>query len=442
MPNRRHALKFTLILCLFACSPGWSYAQAEDPILRMKLLLLDDRFEEVLQMTDTMEVADSLAGRAAYYRGKAYQSMLIYDSAYQCYHRANQLDSSSLSFRVSLGTILYLTGRIREAIEVYEGILSAFQPTDQHLAELANLYAIRKNYAESLSIYKGLLEKDSMNYYYAKQAGKNYVELNQMDSALHYYEQAFSLNPRDVFIAHRLGNLYLLREDYITAIQRVTTGLTYDSSNVDLLKLRGYVFLHFGQYMYAINDLKKAWLQDSLSKFTNKYLGMSYHEEKQFHEAREMLMRAFTLDSTDAETAYFLGNACRWSQFEEEAVGFFQKAIELRLPDPGKMKDVYVQLAELLKVLHRFDEAFEAYDKILEYDPADHTTYFKIAQVYDRNLDQKRKALEYYEKFLSQGSTDQQLPDAGEGSVTVLEEHARYRINRIKEALFFENPEP
>jgi tetratricopeptide (TPR) repeat protein len=102
------------------------------------------------------------------------------------------------------------------------------------------------------------------------------------------------------------------------------------------------------------------------------------------------------------------------------------------------MKNIYIQLAELFKVLHRFDEAFEAYDMALEYDPADNTIYFKIAQSYDRNLNQKKTAIEYYEKYLSGRNTDQQLFNAEEGSSTALEQHVRERINRLKEDLFFE----
>jgi tetratricopeptide (TPR) repeat protein len=351
---------------------------------------------------------------------------------------AYQVDSSNLSFRISMGSMMYRLGRIREGIDIYEAIVAEFQPRDQHLAELANLYSIRKEYAKSLAIYKGLLEKDSLNYFYAKRAGKNFLDMNQLDSAIHYYEYAFDLNQRDVFLAHRLGNLHFRNQDLPTAIMRVSTGMLYDSNNLDLLKLRGYLFLHFGRNDLAIVDMKKAWLQDSLSVFTNKYLGMSYHEEKQFDQARIALLQAFTLDSTDAETAFFLGSACRRSKYEEDAVGYFKKAIELRLPDPEKLKDIYIQLAELFKVLHRFDEAFEAYDMALEYDPADNTIYFKIAQVYDRNLNRKKTAIEYYEKFLSGGSTDQQLFNAEKGKFTALERHARERINILKEDLFFE----
>ncbi len=434
--------KYALILIWLFPGINTGFSQSEDPVLRLKLLLLDDRFEELLQITDTLELADSLMDQMYYFRGRAYQSLLNYDSAYYYYHMAYQVDSSNLSFRIAMGTMMYRLGRIREGIEIYEAIVAEFQPLDQHLAELANLYFIRKEYAKSLAIYKGLLENDSLNYYYAKQSGKNFLDMEQLDSAIYYYEYAFSLNQKDVFLAHRLGNLHFRNQDLPTAIMRVSTGLVFDSTNLDLLKLRGYIFLHFGQNELAIVDLEKAWLQDSMSVFTNKYLGMSYYEEKQFDQARITLMEAFRLDSMDAETAFFLGSACRRSKFEEEAVGYFKKAIELRQPDPEKLKDIYIQLAELFKVLHRFDEAFDAYDMALEYDPADNIIYFKIAQVYDRNLNQKKTAIEYYEKFLSEGSTDQQLFNAEEGRSTALERHVRERINILKEDLFFKNQLP
>jgi tetratricopeptide (TPR) repeat protein len=313
----RKGMKSIFTLYLLAGSLYCGFGQVEDPVLRMKLLLLDDRFEDVVRLADTLQVADSLKGQVHYIRGRAYQSMLNYDSAYHYFFKACQEDSTNLAFRIFLGSAMYRTGRIREAIEMYKGMVSTFQAGDRILAELADLYTMRKEYEKSLAIYKGLLEKDSLNYYYAKQAGRNYWEMNRPDSAIHYYERAFALNPRDVLIAHRLGNLYLLKGDPRTAIRRVSTGLAYDSANLDLLKLRGYLYLHDGQFTAAISDLEKAWLPDSLSVFTNKYLGMSYHEEKRFGEARSMLLRAFILDSTDAETAFFLGDACRWSGHEE-----------------------------------------------------------------------------------------------------------------------------
>jgi hypothetical protein len=71
-------------------------------------------------------------------------------------------------------------------------------------------------------------------------------------------------------------------------------------------------------------------------------------------------------------------------------------------------------------------------------DPEDNTLYFKIGQVYDQNLNRKKTAIEYYEKYLSKGSTDQQLFNAEEGSSRALEQHVRERISTLKEQLFME----
>ena len=148
---------------------------------------------------------------------------------------------------------------------------------------------------------------------------------------------------------------------------------------------------------------------------------------------------AFRLDSTDAEVAYFLGSSLRWSKHEEEGIYYFKKSIELRQPDLRELKNVYIQMAELLKVLHRFDEALESYNLAYECDPTDNTIWFKIAQVHDHNLNQKKVAIEYYEKYLDEGQTDQQLFNAEEGTSSPLEQHVKERIDKLKEDLFFEN---
>ena len=67
------------------------------------------------------------------------------------------------------------------------------------------------------------------------------------------------------------------------------------------------------------------------------------------------------------------------------------------------------------------------------------TSALKIGQVYDRNLNQKKTAIGYYEKYLSGGSTHQQLFNTEENTSTDLEQHVRERINRLKEELFFEH---
>ena len=59
--------------------------------------------------------------------------------------------------------------------------------------------------------------------------------------------------------------------------------------------------------------------------------------------------------------------------------------------------------------------------------------------MYDRNLNEKKLAIEYYEKYLNSGPTDQQLFDASKGTSKALRRHTEQRIDKLKEELFFEN---
>ncbi len=435
-PMKLFSLPFgLLILAIFISKP----LAAQNWDQQIRSLLLDDQFEEVLAVTDTVQVPDSLMDKLNYYRGIAYQSLFKFDSAYHYYHLASIADSQNVHYLVSMGQMLTKLGRTREAVEVYENTRGQFQPGSNHLVELASLYTNRNRHKESLEIYIDLHENDPANYYYLKQAGKCFLELNRTDSALACFKTSLELNPADSYLTYQVANIYLKRKDFENAVLHLQEGFLYDSNNLDLLKLRGYIWLLSMQYEDAILDLEKARILDSSSLFINKYLGMAYHENKDFTESRQTLQQAFEIDSTDAETAYFLGSACRWSQHEEEGVIYYKKSIELRQPDPEQLKNVCLQLAELYKVLHRFDEALNAYQVALEYDPYDNTIYFKIGQMYDRNLNQKKTAIEYYEKYLSEGKTDQQLFDASEGTSTELKEHVISRITELREDLFFEN---
>ncbi|MFC2111961.1 tetratricopeptide repeat protein [Bacteroidota bacterium] len=427
-----------LIICLYL-NAGAGSLNAQGLVKQLKLLLLDERFEEVIGLSDSVETPDSLVDKIYYYRGRAYQSLLSYDSAYHYYSLAAALDSNSVSYRVAMGQMLAKLGRSRNAIQVYEGLRADSLAEDQHLAELASLYSLRKDYKRSLQIYQYLLSKDSLNYYYLKQAGRSYSDLNQVDSALACFEAAFKLNPADVFLTHQIANIYLKKKDLENAIFSIQKGFVYDTSNLDLLKLRGYIWLLAAEYQMSVWDLERARVQDSNSVFIMKYLGLSYYEIKEFNAARETLLKAHQLDSLDAEICFFLAGACRWSKHEEEGIYWYKKSIELQQPDPQEIKNAHLQLAELYKVLHHFNEALESYDAALEQDPSDNVIYFKIGQLYDRNLNQKKTAIEYYEKYLIKGRTDQQLFDASEGSSSPLEQHVKDRINTLKEELFFEN---
>jgi tetratricopeptide (TPR) repeat protein len=319
------------------------------------MLMLEDRYRDVIRLSDQLSLPDSLMDEVYYLKGKAYQSIYKFDSSYQCFVLAEALDSNRISYRVSQGIVLSRLGRNAEAIDIYEELRRDSLADPQLLTDLAALYANRSNWSRSLEIYEKLIAEDSLNYYYLKQAGKSSQAMNLPDSALSYFSRAFEINPADPYLTHQIANIYLKKKDLENAIFSMQRGFEYDTANIDLLKLRGYLWLLIGHYEMAVYDFESARDQDSVSVFIQKYLGMSYFENKQFEKASKALSVAFHLDSLDYETSFFLASSLRWSKREEESIAVYYKTLELMLPDSTDAKDVHLQLAELYKVLHRFD---------------------------------------------------------------------------------------
>lgn len=427
-----------LLLLILNLLHSFLQAQQDDPLIPVRLLLINEKYEELVSVTDTLMVPDSIKAEMNYYTGQAFRELSMHDSALYCFQQAHAGDSLNLSYGKAVGRAYHSLGRTREAIQVFEDGL-AKDPLDRKLRiDLAALYLSRRQYAESLGLYRNLIEGDSLNYLFYKQAGRCFLTTGPEDSTLYYFEKAFKLNPADPYLTQQITNMYLRKKDLDMAFETMRKGFQYDMDNPDLLRLRGYLWFVDNNYKLAIDDFTESALQDSNSAFTYKYLGLSYFEVRLYDDSREALSRAFQLDSLDAETVFFLGSACRWSKHEEEAVEYYLKTIELLKPLPGQLKNTHIQLAELYKVLHRFDLALEAYREAYSYDTLDNVIFFRMAQVYDQNLDQKRLAIEYYEKYLSGMVTDHQLFDATEGTSEILLQHVQERIDYLKGELFFE----
>jgi tetratricopeptide (TPR) repeat protein len=228
------------------------------------------------------------------------------------------------------------------------------------------------------------------------------------------------------------------KKDYANGLVLANEGLAIDSLNIELRKHRAYLFYLTEQYDQALEDFNQVMVAGDSSKFTCKYYGLCFFEEKSFWDARKHLLMAYEKDTLDAETTFFLGLSYRWSQEEEEGVKYLNKTLELLQPDPRQMSRIYIELAGVYQVLHQFDMTIESYNKVLEYSDHKDLIYFRLGQVYEENLHNKKLAIEYYQKYIDLRTADHQLYNSSTETMEPLLDQVQSRINRLKEELFFE----
>ena len=428
---------FTLLLIFILFSPIIQ-AQHDDPLAQIRFLLINKKFEDLLIVTDSLELPESVEAEIYYYRGTAFRELSRYDSALYYFQQALERDSTNLSYKITLGKAYQSFGWIREAIFVFEEVIREDSLDRKSRLDLAALYMIRKQYLKSLELYQFLIEDDSLNYFLPKQAGICFLAKGQQDSALHYFERAFFLNPADVYLTQQIANIYLGKEKLDKALLTVQKGIVHDTSHADLLSLRGYLWYLNNNLILAIKDLEASASQYSSSVFTYKYLGLALLQEKQFEEARIALLKAHKLDNMDITIIFSLGSACKWSGFEEEAIPYYLRAIQLLQSSLKAMKNAHVELAGLYTDLDQFDNALVAYEESLSYDAMDSFIFYKMAQVYDYYLDRKEIAIKYYEKYLAGKNADPRPDNFKDPDSERLLEIVQSRINYLKESLHIE----
>jgi tetratricopeptide (TPR) repeat protein len=401
-------------------------------------LLISEKFEDVLIVTDNLVVPDDELAELYYYKGNAFRELSRRDSALYYFQLALEGDSTNKSYKMALGMAYHSIGRTREAITLFEEIIMEDPLDRKSRLDLATLYMIRKEYMKSLALYQHLLEDDSLNYFLYKQAGICFLETGQQDSALSYFERAFSLNPADVYLTRQIANIYLNKDQQDMALSMIQKGIVHDTTHPDLLSLRGYIWYLNSNSSLAVKDLGAAASRDNSSVFTYKYLGLALLQEKHFDEARIALLNAHKLDSLDITILFYLGSACRFSNFQNEAIQYYLKAIKLLESSLGVMKNAHIELAEIYTDLDQFDIALEAYQVSLSYDARDNLIFYKMAQVYDYYLNRKEIAIKYYEKYLAGKNAVSGQNNIKDPETERLVEIVQSRINYLRGSLDIE----
>ncbi|MCW0484860.1 hypothetical protein [Gaoshiqia sediminis] len=178
--------------------------------------------------------------------------------------------------------------------------------------------------------------------------------------------------------------------------------------------------------------------QGDSGKFVLKNLGVSEFRNSMIKESREHLIMAYQVDSTDFEINYFLGKAYLNSPTPETGLYYLNRVDSLLQPDPKIISALYYDKQSIYSTIGKYNEALKCYEISYKYNPKPEYIFY-IASLYQYKLDNKKKALEYYEHFLTllpPKPESEHIYD--EKQITVsLRKAAETNIIELKEELFF-----
>ena len=385
------------------------------------------------QVKDLLK-SDSLNTALFYKLGKLYEYLYKYNQAANAYSKAFALDSNYLKALLALAKTHAKAGKTSAAIECYLKLLQKEPGNIVGLLDLAGIYQKRKNYKSAFKLFERLNKIDSINSEYLRKMAICKIELKEIDTAFQLLKKAYSIDSSNIHVVTLLSKVYINSTDYDTALSIINKIIKQYPSEADLYALRGYAHFRRNHHFRSIPDYQKALKLGASSSIIKKNLGASLFAIEKYKEAKELLEQLLSPDTVDYKVCIYLGNIYNELGNPDKGIIFLKKSLELLKPSPLSMSSTYrgLQACYRKKGKHYKEiEMIKLRQKALGdayYSPK---YLLEIAEVLERDLNDKPGALKYYEKYYN-GIKDANWYSADRKNKIEL------KINRLKEDIHFE----
>ena len=357
-----------------------------------------------------------------------YYQFLQEDSlAIDALQKAVKYSPDNFNYKVSLADIYREKGNLAEATRLYESLV-AEQPTKPEFNfYLSDLYLKQNQIDKAIQSLNALEDNIGMNEALSMQKFKLYLAVEQTENAVNELEKLAAKYPLEAKYQILIGDFFLEKGDTDKALTYYEKARKIDSQNLN------YVLSMVNYYektnnIQSVDSLFKSLMeQNSQETDLNLMYGRFLIYQNKWEEARtqfqivteadpenqtawSLLMNiaikennadeviricnsALAIFPDDLEFYVNKGLACFQNKDYEEALSVFQEGIK-HIPEDDKMSFsvFYGQIGDLYHQLNKKEEAYQAYEKALEYNENNVAVLNNYAYFLSLDKDQLDKA--------------------------------------------------
>lgn len=353
------------------------------------------------------------------------------DSAISIYEYLYKTDSSQLDVTKELESLYTKTSQYDKALHYANKILNQESQNRYYYIRKGLLLKKLNENDLALLIFKSAFVSDTSNTFLITQIADIFREMNQPDSAVYYYSKSCDINPitsnliksTDILLKNKQN------KEALSFLQKYYVPENHTSK----------VLSHFVGKTWYLNDsiynaysvFNDLYQQGDSSKVTTKYLGLCCWKNTYYSKGEEAFKDFISQDSTDFLAYYVLGICCKHTNKLEESNCFFNKSLELYLPDIKTENMIYKGIAEVHEQKGQYKKAIEYYKIIADNDTKNLYADYKIAMTYDFAIKDKTKALKCYQALLNR------IKNSNPNSDSLIKNYCEIRIELINEEIFW-----
>ena len=208
------------------------------------------------------------------------------------------------------------------------------------------------------------------------------LQQGKYDEAISQLHDMEAKQPTLKGLSHELGAAYYKKGDYLSAITYLTKAEQQDPvDDREATQLLGLSYYLAGKLAEAIPRLEKVQTWYPTANIDASYiLGVCYIQTKDYAQARKAFAKMFSVGPDSAASYLFTARMLLRQDFGTVAEEHAQKAVAL----DAKLPMAHQLLGELYIYQSKIPEAITQFQKELEINPGNATTYYKLADAYSR----------------------------------------------------------
>eukprot|EP00937_MAST-01D_sp_MAST-1D-sp2_P001409 g1409.t1 len=335
--------------------------------------------------------------------------------------------------------ILRRQGRAQESLQLFQAAVCLNPHNVSNLKQVGrSLYLLGKHKA-ALEVFEETQRVAPGDWEVHHNQGLCHMYLKSYDTAIDCFKQANSLHRHDSTFV-QLGKVYALKEDYKAAIEVLTEALEFSPENPELLTNVGLLYLRLGENYRAFDYLGNSLTHDPTNAKTIlaagsviqdhqdmdvalvKYrvaavstphsaqlwnnIGMCFFGKQRYVAAISCLKHALYIDPFEWIISYNLGLVHLNTDQHASAFHYFSACINQK-PD---FASSYMYLAITLSRLDDFENACSAYEKAIDMD-ADHLFHlnYTITLFNNDEVERAREQFGRFEQLFAQNETTKDM---------------------------------
>lgn len=280
-------------------------------------------------------------------------------------------------------------------------------------------------YSQAIQRLKLALDYDPKNIYAYYNLALAFQHNGDAANARTIALRAKEIAPNDSRISLLAGNILNETNEPREAIKIYKEGISQSPDDPYLIYNLALSQYKQGDIVESIENFKKAIRVTGgvgqVSELSHGYLGTIYYHREDLNGAEHHFREAVALKPNDSKYLYNLGLVLLKKGQNEEAIRYFQRAIETGSGDPK----IYSYIAESFASMRMHDNAIASLERGLRVQPNDVDLMFQLAKMYyDRG--QFNQSEDLYRKIIRSTNGDKNTEDALVNLGILLDEMERY----------------